>query len=436
MHQTRPLAFIHLSDIHFTRGTSNTTYDLDEDIRTEIANDIRRLKEGIDHFDGVLITGDIAFAGQKEEYDTAEQWLSEISTLIDCKPEEVWMVPGNHDVDRSAETDALVKLVRQTLRDTSDDKIDGKFKEFVHDQSTSAECVFKPLAAYCEFAAKYKCSSTPLSLQWSWDFLLNDGSTLKLVGLNSAILSHTHDSTGDNKLTLNLHQLAPLKNEAGVEYITLCHHPMDWIRNKDVIEQKIKSRVRVQLYGHKHNHVCDIINNRTVYLVAGAAHPSRAEKNWVPRYNALSVFVETSSDSKRRLCIKIYPRVWHENSHCFTADQQHCDQGQEYKHVIFDLEAWQPSIAEAETPPAENVAPDIPSEEAMDSSQDIRKLTYNYLTLSYSKQMKIANELELLAEEDAGVEKSELFKRIVARAKEQKVLQQLSKKIENIKASN
>lgn len=438
MHHNRPLAFIHLSDIHFKKGTSDTSHDLDNDIRNEISRDIRKLKEVVDTFDGILVTGDIAFSGRKEEYDIAEEWLAQLSALIGCKPEEVWVVPGNHDVNRTKDT-GLVKHARQGLRDSPESMIDTKFKELIFDDIDGGECVFRPLADYCEFAAKYQCNTSPQEPQWKYDFKLNDGSTLRLVGLNSVILSYADDNDGNNRLILNSHQLSSLKNEDGVEYMTLCHHPGDWLKNRDSIITTLKSRVRVQLYGHKHKYVCEVVDESTVSIVAGATHPSRLEKSWIPRYNTITILVEVDENYKRRLHIRIYPRIWNEHKQVFSPDYNCCDEGKNYRSASFILQSWKPAaeiVAEDISMVVDPVIQDNFDKKDSDIPLDIKKLTYDYLTLSYPKQMKIANELELLTEEDAGLEKSELFKRILARAKDKDLLSELSVKIKSLKINS
>lgn len=53
------LAFIHLSDIHFTKY-SGDQYDIDQDLRDELLRDISVFfKRCIHRVDGVLICGDI-----------------------------------------------------------------------------------------------------------------------------------------------------------------------------------------------------------------------------------------------------------------------------------------------------------------------------------------------------------------------------------------
>src|SRR5438552_241894 len=94
------LAFLHLSDIHFRSALSGGVHDLDEDLRAELERDVVHLSEKLGPLAGILVTGDIAFAGLPEEFQVAKEWLGALCQRLKCPEQNVWTVPGNHDVDR------------------------------------------------------------------------------------------------------------------------------------------------------------------------------------------------------------------------------------------------------------------------------------------------------------------------------------------------
>lgn len=55
----------------------------------------------------------------------------------------------------------------------------------------------------------------------------------------------------------------------------------------------------------------------------------------------------------------------------------------------------------------------------------VRTVTYRYLRLPYITKMRIAQDMELLRDEDEGITDTELFKRIFLRAHEKGELEQL-----------
>jgi hypothetical protein len=173
-------------------------------------------------------------------------------------------------------------------------------------------------------------------------------------------------------------------------------------------------------------------------MVSGATHPSRAEADWMPRYNALTICVVADEKGQRRMRIQIYPRVWQDSSDQFEADSKNCDDGCEYKTIEFKLDPCEKSHIDAHEFETGQGIVDL-SESTLEkesaSTMNIRQLTYEFLNLPYSEQMKIATEMELLDDGDHKLEKAKLFKKILRRAKQKHLLlklqQNISKRTEN-----
>src|SRR5262249_15838783 len=106
--------------------------------------------------------------------------------------------------------------------------------------------------------------------------------------------------------------------ERDVVYMTLCHHPPDWLVDEDECEEALLAHSHVQLFGHKHLHKHRKINNSLV-LSSGAVHPVRTEVKWEPRYYFLSLEV-VSRNQEGILRVKIFPRVWDKTSREFISD--------------------------------------------------------------------------------------------------------------------
>ncbi len=316
-----PLTFIHLSDIHFNKK-SGDTFDIDLDLRSQVENDIKALKGKFPGIDGILITGDIAFSGQVQEYKTAGAWLNSLCVLAGCDKKSVFMTPGNHDVDRNVVNNSkALKHIHDTLRKSDPLKLDSELVDILQDDTYSS-VIFDPMKQYNKFAAKYKCSVTPEKPFWQKDFSLDDGSTLRLHGLTSTIISDGNDNDRDNKLVLGQFQVM-LPEEDGVTYLTLCHHPIDWLLDKDTVNGRLNIRAKVQLFGHKHMQSIERIElntvNDTLRISSGAVHPDRRESGWRPRYNFISIESKGGGDS-RRLLVRVYPRVWNDDALKFLSD--------------------------------------------------------------------------------------------------------------------
>jgi hypothetical protein len=95
------LSFLHLSDIHFRKGRMGDVHDEDSDLRNELERDLRTVRTTlVQKLDGIIISGDIAFGGQPEEFAYAHGWIERIRELLDCPLPGIMTIPGNHDVNR------------------------------------------------------------------------------------------------------------------------------------------------------------------------------------------------------------------------------------------------------------------------------------------------------------------------------------------------
>ena len=93
------LLFMHLSDLHLSKND-----DINEDAIAGIAQTLS--SQNIDSINHVLVlvTGDIANAGKKNEYDAFHSFKELLlSALAENLPNDatlhMYIVPGNHDID-------------------------------------------------------------------------------------------------------------------------------------------------------------------------------------------------------------------------------------------------------------------------------------------------------------------------------------------------
>jgi 3',5'-cyclic AMP phosphodiesterase CpdA len=220
---SRPTVFLHLSDIHFHGKLRSAAFDLDCEVRAQLEADLRRLRNEVAAFDGLLISGDIAFSGEASQYEQAREWIEAICALIGCPSSNVWTVPGNHDVDRSKiKASKTIRLLQRDLR-APDGHLDERLEETFADPSASA-ALFEPIVAYNEFASRYNCRVGPDRPYWEHSIVLNDQSLLTIRGLTSTFVSNSDDDDGKFRLLLGSAQCTFNERE-GVEYLVMCHHP-------------------------------------------------------------------------------------------------------------------------------------------------------------------------------------------------------------------
>jgi predicted phosphodiesterase len=412
------LVLVHLSDIHFAGWSGTSVHDLDAEVRNELLRDAAVVTKELGGATGVLVTGDIAFSGQRTEYDRAASWLLEFCRAIGCPDESVWVVPGNHDVDRKIASSKVTKTLHESIRAKQGPALDKELREILTDEN-SANALLAPLAEYNTFAARFQCSISAAKPFWERDLELPCGTIIRLRGLCSALVSNQHDAK--NNIVLGQAQVS-VHRIVGVEYLTLCHHPPDWLQDQDTVISHLESKVRMQLFGHKHSQRVQEIN-RTLRVTSGAMHPERDEGGWEPMYNV----IEISRLDDQRLGVRLFQRRWHKVDHHFLADQDRNTNQPHHDYVWQDCPRparKEPPAVEAPMVTAANAAMSAAvatkttakDSDAMPPPNHERRLTFRFLTLPFRHQIAIADSLNVLTDEDRALSDEALFRELFKRA--------------------
>jgi len=412
------LVLVHLSDIHFTRSSGNV-HDVDQNVRDELLRDVATLTGQLGSATGVLVTGDIAFSGMKEEYQHAAEWLRKVCDAVGCEEQHVSVVPGNHDVDRRLAGGVITKMLHQSIRGLDGPAIDSKLREFFSD-TQSASALLAPLAEYNVFAQRYGCEVSAKDPYWQRNLVLSCGTTIRMRGLCSAYVSNAEDDKG--KMVLGTAYVG-VQRDNGVMHLTLCHHPPEWLRDQDPVDDYLNSRVHIQLFGHKHAQRVNVINDM-VRLVAGAMHPERREPAWVPTYNVL----EIERRDEEHIGLRLYQRRWHQSETKFIAERDP-NNGREYREYKWSgiprpvPAAARPELVASQAAQPDQVAaapPAVPAAAtdavATTDSEHKQRLTFRFLTLSTLDRYEIALKLALLREGDDALPPNTVFLKVFQRA--------------------
>jgi predicted phosphodiesterase len=410
------IVLVHLSDIHFSKS-SGSVHDLDSDLRNEILRDAENLITELGAATGVVVTGDIAYSGKKEEFDRAGEWLIKFCGAVQCREESVWVCPGNHDVNRELTKKKSTKTHHDNIRGKGAAAVDTELRETLSD-SQSASALLDPLSDYNDFAARFECKISADKHFWEKDLVLSCGTIFRLRGLCSVLVSNGEDEKGN--IVLGSVQ-ATVPRVDGVNYLTLCHHPPDWLLDQDHITVPLEKRVRIQLFGHKHLQMVQIIDGM-LRVTAGAMHPERTGQVWDPAYN---VIVIDRRDTVT-MGVRLYQRQWDKAVGRF-APLRDSDSGASFRDMT-----WQ-SAAPVPGHPARRIAvmasapiPEHPAtidnavipkgNEAMPEPNYKRRLTFRFLGLSFRNQISIANALGVLTDEDRALSHDALFRVLFERA--------------------
>ena len=413
------MLILHLSDIHFRQSEIGTVQDPNFHLRNELVRDVIKQCKKLGPPDVIIVSGDVAFAGAPEEFAFATKWLANLCEQCGSAMETVFVVPGNHDVVRHQADSNLVQMIHRTIKAAGDDP-DYEIAKQLSDPATQ-RLLYESLDNYNQFALQFFCDLLPPErTRAERDLILNDGSILRLWGLNSAFLSSSYDQPRDIFVDPASFQIT---RQYGVTNLVVTHHHLSWLRQARALEDHLNTVAPVQIFGHVH--INRIERNRDyLRLTASAANPDRREPGWEPGYNFIKLHVEGGPES-RVLHSQSHVRVWQTAPTGFYPKMD--EDSLFFEHTIM-LEDWYP--------PALRIVPenDLSSHSELrailgeqdEAIDNMRELALRFYRLAFSQKLEIAGRLELLEEEDMQLPDFERFRRIFIRASSREIVGQLA----------
>ncbi len=260
--------------------------DPNHHLRTRLIQGAKQLCEQLGTVpDAVLAFGDIAFSGDRDEYQFAQSWFEKLCQAVGCDVSDISVIPGNHDVQRDIAKKPMVQAAHKDIQSTEPHLLEGKLRGYLTDEDNGKQ-LYGPLENYNNFAGQYLCSLLPPDrTKIERRYKLNDESTLCITGLNSAFVSSHADK--ERSFFVDLASFT-LTHEYGVTHLVFCHHPYNWLANGQELAGHLGDVSHIQLFGHEHTNRIEL-NRDWVRIAASAAHPDRTEHGWEPGYNLLQL---------------------------------------------------------------------------------------------------------------------------------------------------
>ena len=316
----------HLSDLHVGAGDAGDAAG-GKLVRAALLKDLAGAgKRGCPKLDAIFVTGDVAWSGAEAEYGVAGAWLEEAAGAAGVGKGAVHIVPGNHDVDRTAGGDRsiarLVERMREGREKLDDALADGKDR-------AALQTRFDP---YLAFASGF--ASGCGDLFWMQPFEVR-GLRVRLVGFNTALLATAESDMG--KLRLGTEQIArALEGTREDELIVvLSHHPLrgGWLADERDADAWIRNHAHLHLFGHVKDpdseEALSGAGGRFVRIAAGAAH----KKNGDHGYSVAAV-VQAKDGS---LAVRVWPRRWSDKNKRFRDDGDNTPERQPYAELKLRL---------------------------------------------------------------------------------------------------
>jgi len=239
------LRILHLSDFHFSKKRA---WDADP-VLASLHRDVATLVAQGLPLDLVAITGDVSDRGTEDELAMARAWIRDrLLPSARLSPDALVMVPGNHDVDRSAVKKVVQAAQLDLLRGESQEAIAAVLSD-----DDERALFLKRFSAWADFVAQTTDRRKASFPWWSETRVVRD-MRVHLAGFTSSWMSWCDEDKG--RLLLSRYQTHALLADASNAdlSIALVHHPWDYLADFDESEvrEAIHRRCAVVLRGHLH----------------------------------------------------------------------------------------------------------------------------------------------------------------------------------------
>jgi len=252
------------------------------------------------------------------------------SLEVNQKRPNIFVIPGNHDIDRTRYKETR-DLLRPLLLDAT--KNDDFLKQIKHTEPDTLKILYSPLTAFNEFAQPYfvdEISETIMmdeqkkhpfnDKNYYWKFTLGkeEKYTINLFGLNSTLTCDGNERAASNlkeeegnHLTFLPKPAYNIQIRSNEINISMIHHPLDWFINERQITKIFDQRFQLQLFGHMH--IQSSQSDKSIKIFSGALQPEQEcdTNDCPPVYNLIEFTVNNAT-----MNIKLESRKWDGSYFC------------------------------------------------------------------------------------------------------------------------
>ena len=280
------MRWLHLCDLHVGKN----------DQAQAVA--MRQLVNAIDEavlnkdLDLVLFTGDLAFSGISDEYETLKSELLEpLRSLSTIKQAKFVSVPGNHDLDCN---NCSHPLVWDSLGKSRQD-VFWNFDDQGQRVRSSRASGFQ---AYSNFIKKENIYGLDPTYELGSRYVIGGSRNITLICLNTALFSDKDFSEekerGNAPIPIQpLRALVKPEDSSGL-IIVMGHHPVEWFeaQSRRHFLSALRELSAIYLHGHEHKIEADFSSHALRTLGFGAGYPGRLDANTSQPYTSTFAICE------------------------------------------------------------------------------------------------------------------------------------------------
>ena len=251
------MIILHISDIHIKTG--------DEDILNQSEAIASCTYEYLPYIQYVfiVISGDISFSGQTDQFEYAAMFLGDIKNKIieennDVKVEFI-ITPGNHDCDFTEDSETRKIVIDSITKST----------ELSEDIINTCSLIQNNYFSFIKTLTGKELSGKE-KLTYTSSFNINKYQ-INFIIMNSALLSKKNEEYG--KL-VGYYPSENDNNNNNSENINIfvLHHPLHWFQNYREIRSQIKSNIVISAHEHQNNYgtIQDTEHDHIHFIESGA----------------------------------------------------------------------------------------------------------------------------------------------------------------------
>ena len=274
MYSRGEIRWLHLSDFHF-REKLAWSQDV---VLASLLKDVEERYSGEHSPNLLFLTGDIAFSGKPAEYVLAEEFIRALIKATALSPERLFLIPGNHDIDREREEDAW-RGARSFLN--SELEVDRFFAD-----AGRRRTLFRRQEAFRDLARRLASDPTYTADSYAhWKTTTVGPLTVSCLLLDSSWLAEGGDTDAGSLVIGERQVIDALAGSKGRGLVFgLAHHPFAWLKEFEQvpIENLLIDGVHIMLRGHVHAadmRAVEALERRLVFFTAGAAFQGRTSDN-------------------------------------------------------------------------------------------------------------------------------------------------------------
>jgi predicted phosphodiesterase len=317
------LTWLHLSDWH--QGGNEFDRQV---VLSALLKDIReraKISPNLENINFVIFSGDVAFGGKSDQYKAAKKQLFQpLMGACGLEPDQLFIVPGNHDLDMD-EFRFLPSDLQRPL--TSEAEVQNWLTD-----GRGRSKLLEPFTTFADFVKNYTGQELPdYGNVRRWQIA---DKKIAALGLNSAWMCGRSKSA-DGKISdkgfvlvgePQIHDILEEISDADIK-IAVIHHPFDWLAEFDSnrIEFRLKQSCDFILRGHQHKPMVEITGGTSgdcVIVPAGASYDRRMAEN--PRYVNSYNFVHLDFNTGKGI---VFLRRWSDPRNKWVEDNDSCAQG-------------------------------------------------------------------------------------------------------------